>query len=144
MTLEDRAISDFLRDCQAAGIRDPVEYIRSKVHVYSWLEGCFPRGILPTDGDGEVEIKGRFLRFEFKHESVLRSGKIARGQYQAMAGLIKTGFFTILLVGTDDSGKITCCEEWHHTGQKKLLHDCDRGYIQEFCKRWSRYVDPFC
>lgn len=141
MTFFNKIIIRFLRDCDEAKIKDPVEYIRSKIHVFNWLKGCFPRDILPTDGDGEVEINGRFLRFEFKHESVLQSGKIAIGQRRAMEALIRTGFFTILVIGTNDAGEITCCEEWHHTGKIAALKSCDQTYIQDFCRRWSAYVE---
>lgn len=36
--------------------------------LWDWacLDGCFPRGIRPTDIDGLVEIKGRFLLIEAK------------------------------------------------------------------------------
>lgn len=114
-------------------------FLLSKMpQVYNWLRGAFPRGILPTDIDGEVEINGHFLRFEFKHENALRNGVIPKGQHAALSALVKAGFFTVLLIGVNDMGEPTCCEIWHHTGAQVPLKDCDKEYIRNVCRRWSQ------
>jgi hypothetical protein len=138
---EDRVIK-FIDACFDAGIKRPDLFILSKMpQVYNWLKGSFPRGILPTDIDGEVEINGRFLRFEFKHEKALRNGAIPRGQYRAMRSLVETKYFTILLIGVNDMGDPTCCELWLANGKVEKLKDCYKLHIYKLCSQWSRYAE---
>jgi hypothetical protein len=132
----------FLDSCYDAGIKRPEAFILSKMpQVYGWLKGAFPRGILPTDIDGEVEIKGSFLRMEFKHESAMRNGRIPRGQHAALKSLIATGKFTVLLVGTNDGGTPTCYEIWHHNGTITPLKDADAATIYDVCSRWAAFAE---
>lgn len=141
MNLSEDRVVKFLDACYDAGIKRPDLFLISKMpQVYNWLKGCFPRGILPTDIDGEVEINGHFLRFEFKHENALRNGTIPRGQHSALSALVKAGKFTVLLIGTNDMGDPTCIEIWHHNGVKTKLRDCNRDYVQGLCRRWSSSV----
>ncbi len=109
--------------------------------VYNWLKGCFPRGILPTDIDGEVEINGHFLRMEFKHESALRNGSLPKGQHMALRALIKTNAFTVVLIGTCDMGEPTCYEAWFENGKISKLKDCDKDSLREFFSKWSKYAE---
>jgi hypothetical protein len=141
MKLQDDRIMKFLDACFDAGIKRPEAFILSKMpQVYGWLKGAFPRGILPTDIDGEVEINGHFLRMEFKHESAMRNGRIPKGQHSALKSLIFTRKFTILLVGTDDGGNPTCYEVWHHNGTITPLVDATAIDIREFCSRWAGFA----
>lgn len=138
MNLSDDRVIKFLDACFAAGIKRPDAFLLSKMpQVYNWLKGCFPRGILPTDIDGEVEINGHFLRFEFKHENALRTGAIPKGQHSALCALVKAGLFTVLLIGVNDMGEPTCCEIWHHNGVKTPLRECNKDFIRSVCVRWS-------
>lgn len=138
---EDRVIR-FLDECYAAGIKRPEQFLLSKMpQVYSWLKGAFPRGILPTDVDGEVEINGQFLRMEFKHENALRNGAIPKGQHRALKGLISTGKFTVILVGMSDAGIPTCFEAWYPNGTIAKLSDCNHEQVKDFCQRWSNYAE---
>lgn len=141
MNLQEDRVLKFLDACYDAGIKRPEAFIMSKMpQVYGWLKGAFPRGILPTDIDGEVEILGHFLRMEFKHESALRSGRIPKGQHAALKSLIGTGRFTVLLVGTNDGGDATCFEVWHHNGKITPLIESDKNGVYDFCSRWSEWV----
>lgn len=134
-------VSRFLDACFDAGIKRPEAFIISKMpQVYGWLKGAFPRGILPTDIDGEVEIQGHFLRFEFKHETALRNARIPKGQYQSLKSLINTGRFTVLLIGTNDKGEPTCSETWYHNKIVSPLSDCNRQDVFSFCSRWAEWA----
>ncbi len=138
---EDRVIR-FLDACYDAGIKNPESFILSKMpQVYSWLIGAFPRKILPTDIDGEVEICGQFLRFEFKHENALRDGRIPKGQLMALKALIQTRVFTVLLIGNNDRGETACFEAWYNNGNKSPLKDANRQDIYDFCERWSAWAE---
>ena len=141
MNLQDDRVMRFLDACFDAGIKRPEAFILSKMpQVYGWLKGAFPRGILPTDIDGEVEINGHFLRMEFKHESAMRNGRIPKGQHAALKSLIFTKKFTVLLVGTDDGGNPTCYEAWHHNGTITPLMDATSNDVREFCSRWATFA----
>jgi hypothetical protein len=142
MKLEDDRIMKFLDACYDAGIKRPEAFILSKMpQVYGWLKGAFPRGILPTDIDGEVEINGHFLRMEFKHESAMRNGRIPKGQHAALKSLVNTKKFTVLLIGTNDGGEPTCYEVWHHNGSITKLMDGDVAQVFDLCRRWSKYAE---
>ena len=141
MKLETDNVQKFLDACYNSGIKRPELFIISKMpQLFGWLKGAFPRGILPTDVDGEVEIQGHFLRMEFKHEDALRSGRIPKGQHMAMRRLINTGKFTVMIIGTDDKGKPTCYELW--AKQKTIpLVDCDESALFARCKSWAKWAD---
>jgi hypothetical protein len=142
MNLQDDRVMKFLDACYDAGIKRPEAFILSKMpQVYGWLKGAFPRGILPTDIDGEVEINGHFLRMEFKHESAMRNGRIPRGQHAALKALINTGRFTVLLVGTDDGGSPVCFEVWHHNGSITTLKEGGAKAIFDLCARWANFAE---
>lgn len=143
MNLYPDNIIRFLNACFDAGIKRPEAFLISKmVQTYNWLRGCFPRGILPTDIDGFIEISGHFLFLEFKHESALRNGAVPKGQSMAFRGLVEIGRgkIAVALIGTDDDGEPTCIEVWH-PGRPYQLRDCDKEGVKEFCRRWSAWVE---
>ena len=142
MTLHDEMVHRFLDGCAKASIRNPVQFLIAKMpQVYSWLKGCFPRGILPTDIDGEVEINGHFLRLEFKHADLLRDGAIPKGQLSAFEALLKLRHFTIFLIGQNDGGEPVCMHIWHHDGTRKEKDPCDRTYVQQRCRSWAEWAE---
>ena len=141
MKLEKDHVSDFLDQCFSAGIKNPHGFLISKMpQIYGWLKGAFPRGILPTDIDGEVEINSFFLRLEFKHESSIRNGRIPVGQRIALEALLKTGRFTVVLIGTDDRGMPTCRETWTSLGKRSKLIECDYDSLREHFSKWADWA----
>jgi hypothetical protein len=141
MNLCNDPVDVFLDRCFAAGIKDPHSFILSKMpQVYDWLKGCFPRGILPTDVDGQVEIGGNFLQLEFKHETALRRGNVPKGQLHALQRLIATKKFTVFIVGKDDTGEPCCIEIYSAKGHTKL-HDADKAKIQQYCRDWAKKAE---
>jgi hypothetical protein len=141
MTLHDTIVAKFIDDCYAAGIKDPVRFLVDKMpRVYGFLRGAFPRGILPTDVDGEVEINGHFLRLEFKHDKSLREGRVAKGQLMCFESLIKTGKFTIFYVGHNDMGEATLLHIWCANGKRKVVDPCDTKRLFTACKNWADFV----
>jgi hypothetical protein len=65
--------------------------------IWDWdiLKGCFgDTKIEPTDIDGFVERKGKFLVLETKKPGV----KINQGQWFTFNALINTGVFTVVII----------------------------------------------
>jgi hypothetical protein len=141
MQLHDSIVHKFLDDCFKSGIKDPVRFLQDKMpRVYGFLKGAFPRGILPTDIDGEVEINGNFLRLEFKHESCLREGRIPRGQAMCFKALLQTKKFTIFYAGHNAMGEITCLQVWTLKGVH-VVDPCDTARFYEACANWAKKAD---
>lgn len=142
MNLAEDRICEFLEACYKAGIKNPASFLISKrPQVYDWLKGVFPRGILPTDIDGEVELNGHFLRLEFKEESALRNGFIAKGQTMALRRLVDTKHFTVFIIGTSNQGEPTCMQAYMPNGEIRELEDVDKAELQERCKKWSAWAE---
>jgi hypothetical protein len=87
----------------------PDTYLRS---IWDWkiLDGCFPRGIRPTDIDGWVELCGYFLVLEGKGPGV----PVPEGQRRAFNRMhrwnqIIPGLFTIIVIWGDAA--TGCIEE---------------------------------
>lgn len=141
MNLSDDIIIRFLDACYDAGIKSPERFILSKMpQVYGWLKGAFPRGILPTDVDGEVELNGYFLRLEFKHDDALRNGRVPRGQMMCFQRLAKTGYFTIMLIGVNQFGEPSCFEMWHRDKISKL-EETTSHLLRARCAAWAKWAD---
>ena len=65
--------------------------------IWDWaiLEGCFGNTkIEPTDIDGFVERKGKFLVLETKKLNV----PVKQGQWWTFNALISTGYFTVIII----------------------------------------------
>jgi hypothetical protein len=141
MQLHDSIVHKFLDDCFRSGIKDPVRFLLDKMpRVYGFLKGAFPRGILPTDIDGEVEINGFFLRLEFKHENCLREGRIPKGQAMCFKSLLTTGKFTIFYAGHDSIGEVSCLQVWHKNGIQ-LIDPCDTARFYKACANWAKAAE---
>lgn len=142
MNISEDKVCEFLDACWNAGIKDPVAYLLSKrPQVYDWLKGAFPRGILPTDIDGEVEVGGQFLRLEFKHETALRNGHMPKGQIMALRKLSSTGLFTVMIIGIGVTAEPTCVIAYKCNGEITGVEDADRTSIRERCRLWSEWAD---
>lgn len=135
----------FLDRCYDAGIRDPAAWLQSRgMGAFGWLKGAFPRGILPTDCDGEVEVRGQFLRLEFKHTHKVRLGGIPKGQLYLFNALLKTGVFTIFIAGHDERAQVECCRVMRLVDDEIVSELRDPMTTDEFhrmCGRWAESVD---
>jgi hypothetical protein len=142
MNLYEDRISNFLDGCHGAGIKDPIAFMLDKrIRVFDWLRGAFPRGVIPTDIDAEVELNRRFLRLEFKHEDALRSGRVSKGQRNLLIRLAQTGLFTVFVVGEDNIGRPTCLEVIKSNGTICKLEETSYEDMRERCSKWGQYVE---
>lgn len=140
MNLRDDRVLKFLDSCQGAGIRNPETLIAAKMtQIYDWLKGAFPRGILPTDIDGEVELNAYFLRFEFKAEDRLRNGEIPRGQDIAFRTITDVAPFTVFVIGNDINGEPTCMQTYY-AGKLGPLQEITKEGIRERVIAWVAFV----
>lgn len=80
--------SDFRHDCSRQGC------LQATLPSWDWMRGCFPRGIMPTDIDGMVEINGQILFIEQKRCGVSLSG----GQSAAFKSLAKNPNVTVWFI----------------------------------------------
>lgn len=142
MKLQEDRVCEFLDACWNAGIKNPTAFLISKrPQVYDWLKGVFPRGIVPTDIDGEVEINGHFLRLEFKDESALRNGAVAKGQLIALKRLTNTKFFTVFMIGTDIQGEPTCAQIFMPGGDIRPLEETTKADLVTKFKKWAEWAE---
>ena len=143
MNIYSEEVARFLDRCYESGIKDPVRFMVDKFpRLYGELRGAFPRGILPTDVDGEVELSGQFLRFEFKHEDALRNGYVPKGQLRCIQALVATGKFTVFVVGHDQTGAPTLCHIYskRYPTNPKLIDPFDNTQLRQLCATWSDLV----
>jgi hypothetical protein len=141
MNLYEDRIADFLDACFRAGLKDPVRFLESKrVMVFDWLKGCFPRNILPTDIDGEVELNGRFLRLEFKDEHAMRGCWSKSSQRLALERLANTGAFTVFIVGVDQAGEPKCIEIFKSNGKHSGRIETSKEDMRSRCKAWADWA----
>lgn len=103
---------------------------------WGFLKGDFPRGILPMDIDGMVEIEGRFLAIEAK--PLGPGGKMPYGQRLAYERLAKKEDFTVVVIyGEARSYDIQYMKV---LGKHKKPVACDIEDFRDFCKRWGEWA----
>ena len=143
------ALPLFLKRCKEAGIRNPDKYLASKVPTtYSYLRGIFPRQILPTDVDGEIELNGNYLRLEFKEQDLIRSSNMPTGQKLAFCRLVRDKQFTLFLIGHDNLGAIKVMR-WVMPGKNNnletgIIDPCNEERLAKACKNWADNTNNTC
>jgi hypothetical protein len=101
--------------------------------VFDWdfLRGCFPRGIMPMDFDGVVEINSRWLIFETKDV-----GKdIPAGQLQALRRLFKFQSFTLVFLWGKSSPEFWQWERPEISGIGP--RPCTADLVCQFVSKWA-------
>ena len=116
-------------------INDPVKYCAG---LWDWgiLDGCFGETMIkPTDVDGFVERKGKFLWLETKALGVV----VPTGQQLTFDALIKTGIFTIFIIW----GSANVPQEIQVMTflGKHTKEECDLEKLRDLTSRWYRWVD---
>lgn len=103
-------------------------------NLWDWkiLDGCFGKSrISPTDIDGLVERRGKFLMLEGKS-----LGKdVPTGQQIMFNNLVKTGVFTIIIVWGDPNAPETI-QVW---GKEKVVADI--SIFRKEVEKWYNSVD---
>lgn len=91
--------NDMRHDCRRHGC------LQELAPNLEWMRGCFPRGIMPSDIDGFVELNGHVLFIEQKRAGGCLSG----GQARAIRRLAQLPDAAVLLIReTDDPDVYEC------------------------------------
>lgn len=119
----------FRHDCHERGC-----YIDG-LPSWDFLDGAFPRGIIPTDIDGMVEVNGHVLFLEEK-----RAGAGPKsGQLSAFRTLSRLPNVKVVLSrpGGVSEMQILVLDGGHGSGWR----DVTRADYYAFCEAWSIYSD---
>jgi len=122
-----------------ATILYPEAFNRSKAAgfdgVWDWeiLRGCFPRGIMPMDIDGSIEICGRFLQFETKNPGQ----EVPKGQLLALTRQPASIYTVIFIWGKSQP------VEWQiwHNGVMGERRPCSVEKLRFACMRWVKWAE---
>jgi len=99
---------------------------------WSFMRGLFPRGIMPMDVDGMVELGGKFIIFETKAPMAM----IPDGQRFTQQALLRTGYFTIVNIWGDDA------EDWvMYTPSGREVKGNGKAPLVDEVKRWVAYAE---
>jgi hypothetical protein len=116
-------------------INDPERYCAG---LWDWaiLDGCFGETkIKPTDVDGFVERKGKFLWLETKAPGA----EVPYGQQLTFNALIKTGIFTVFIIwGTTNAPQEIQIMTYLGKCRKEM---CSLEKLRDLTSRWYRWVD---
>jgi hypothetical protein len=116
-------------------INDPVKFCAG---LWDWgcLNGCFgDTKIKPTDVDGFVERKGKFLWLETKSPGV----KIPYGQARTFKALVRTGLFVVFVIwGQTNKPQELLIMQKGKTAPKK---QCDLVELRQKTSMWFDYVN---
>jgi len=107
--------------------------------LFDWdfLRGCFPRGIMPMDFDGVVELGGQFLVFETK-----QPGKQPEeGQILCFKALLEISNFTIFMLYGKTPKTITRLIVYHLKKREDINPATKDDVISETIK-WAEGIEP--
>lgn len=108
---------------------------KEKLPDWGILEGCFPRGIRPSDVDGIVELNGWFLMLEWKP----KSGFLTQGQRRMFLNITAGSRRAQVLVIYGD--KDTPAEiELYQRGKRQFRQVCDLAFLRWFCQQWGIFA----
>ena len=137
-------LQEFLDEAYGDGFTTIMAWVKSRCFNWGFLKGSFPRGCVPSDCDGEIEINGHFLRFEMKYENCVRLDQMATGQRRQLHSLLNTGYFTVFIVGHDERHDTKCVRIWEKTprGIKESYRpDCNNDDLRRLCETWVKRVE---
>jgi len=103
--------------------------------VFEWdyLEGVFPRGIMPMDWDGVVELEGNFLVFETKDVGI----EVPQGQLMALTRATKLAPITVIVIW----GKKECNEcQIISKGIQREKKVSTNDDIRNICIKWVEFA----
>lgn len=136
-------VQEYLNRCFDQGIKHPDLLTLSFIpRVFSWLKGCLPKGLVPTDIDGLFEFNGHFLLLENKFETTLLNNRVPHGQRRLFETLHACLFprLTVVLIGVNQQAGVTCFEVLDHEGKSWPVTQADIEDLRDFAKAWTARV----
>ena len=103
--------------------------------VFEWdyLDGVFPRGIMPMDWDGVVEINKKFLVFETKDVGI----EVPKGQLWALQRATMVGPFIVIIIWGKKDPEVY---QLIIGGELKEKKECDKEKIRLLCSKWVEWA----
>lgn len=106
--------------------------------VFEWdfLEGCFPRNIMPMDFDGVVEINGNFLLFETKQPG----RAVEKGQQYTFRALLESPNWTIFMLygkTADTIERLIVC----HGLEREDIRPANSYIVRREVMRWVKMAE---
>lgn len=97
---------------------------------WDYFDGCFPRGIIPTDVDGMVEINGHFLFLEQKRSATA----IPTGQLKALQALSRLPRVHVALIrpGQRSGMQLLVLRDGSGTGWQDVTQDDIRWWLAQW------------
>ena len=129
LCLKEKKMQIWRWDCEELGCYR--EKCSPKLTVF---EDCFPRKIAMGDIDGCVEIRGKFLFFEWKS----KGGSLLRSQEIMFDVLVKKSpDFTVFIVDGDSrTMEVNRFEIWNGNTRKKV--EGDLSQLKKSIEDWAR------
>lgn|GEM_PF-2197537 len=109
---------------------------KDKLPDWAILEGCFPRGIRPSDVDGIIEMSGHILMLEWKPANAT----LSTGQRLLFLNMTRSSPLTQAIVIYGDIG-IPHEIELYQGGVRKFRQACDLEFLRWFCRQWGQFAD---
>lgn len=104
---------------------------------WDFLSGAFGPKIMPMDCDAVVERNGRFFIFETKNSE---SVSIPFGQMLSLKAMVKTGYFTVMLLFGKTPETIVSYKLWHGD-REQYIQPASAEMVYERCAQWYEWVN---
>jgi hypothetical protein len=104
---------------------------------WEFTKGAFGPVIMPMDLDGIVERNGRFFVFETKHSEDV---SIPWGQQRTLKALVRTGFFSVMVLYGKSADEITSYIIWHENTER-LVKPANAELVYAACAQWYEWVN---
>lgn len=103
----------------------------------SWLAGCFPRGIMPSDVDAWVEVNGHFLFIEYKGPG----GSLRDGQRIALKRLSGQKNTTVMVIRERSNSALLDHMIWNVDENHRAWREHTRDQVAESVREWARKAE---
>ena len=112
--------------------------------IFEWdflREAFLPTKIEPMDLDAIVERRMRFLCFETKDNGV----PIPEGQRLTLENLVRTGYFTVIVMRGKTADDIKGWECWRWVSKRRIVekdwHEGNAAALTAFVKTWFQWAN---
>lgn len=101
------------------------------------LDGCFPRGIKPTDLDGCVELHGNLLFLEWKRPGA----PLKTGQRLMFEAATRLGYIAVFVIFGDPLTNTVESLQEIHGGRVRKTKPSSNGDLRKRCEQWAQWAE---